>query len=219
MTKRSTFHLALLLFILFSSLKYFLPDTYKFVIQEDGIAECIQFVFFLISSVYFLKLFLITKDKDKLYALFYLLICLGLIFVSGEEISWGQRILNIKTPKSIKNINYQNEINLHNTGFFHLLNHFIYIIIGLTGGLLWLLPKKIINSSKLLKIFTPHWSLTFYFLLTALLYIHLWIQDLQKINAFYSWKDQEIVETILALAIFLYSKRLYRLETTKTTVE
>lgn len=38
----------------------------------------------------------------------------GLVFLAGEEISWGQRILGIETPEALKQSNVQGEINLHN---------------------------------------------------------------------------------------------------------
>jgi hypothetical protein len=40
------------------------------------------------------------------------------LFGAGEEISWGQRILNIETPDIIKKQNAQKEITLHNLNLF-----------------------------------------------------------------------------------------------------
>jgi hypothetical protein len=46
---------------------------------------------------------------------------LGLVFMLGclEEISWGQRIIGFQTPEEIRDINAQNEFNLHNLQVFH----------------------------------------------------------------------------------------------------
>ena len=38
----------------------------------------------------------------------------GTFFIMAEEISWGQRIFGIETPDSLKELNYQGEISLHN---------------------------------------------------------------------------------------------------------
>ncbi|MFN3208208.1 MAG: hypothetical protein ACE369_04260 [Roseovarius sp.] len=46
-------------------------------------------------------------------------ICLSIyalifVFGTGEEISWGQRILGLETPEALREINFQEEITLHN---------------------------------------------------------------------------------------------------------
>ncbi len=40
----------------------------------------------------------------------------------GEEISWGQRILEFDTPEALQSVNVQNEVNLHNS-FGYLADH------------------------------------------------------------------------------------------------
>ena len=44
----------------------------------------------------------------------YLLLALGTFFVAMEEISWGQRLLHLRTPELLRSINLQNEITIHN---------------------------------------------------------------------------------------------------------
>ena len=39
--------------------------------------------------------------------------------LAGEEISWGQRILGIATPESLKAVNVQEEFNFHNIDGIH----------------------------------------------------------------------------------------------------
>jgi hypothetical protein len=40
----------------------------------------------------------------------------------GEEISWGQRIFNFKTPELFREINVQHEFNIHNIEMFNYRN-------------------------------------------------------------------------------------------------
>lgn len=47
------------------------------------------------------------------------MLALVFVFGFGEEISWGQRILGFETPELIKEINIQEEFNLHNLAIFH----------------------------------------------------------------------------------------------------
>ena len=39
---------------------------------------------------------------------------LAFVFAAGEEISWGQRIFGFETPDYLRDINFQNEFNVHN---------------------------------------------------------------------------------------------------------
>jgi len=58
----------------------------------------------------------IYKTKKNI---FYLLLVILFFVGFGEEISWGQRILNFETPEALKQVNLQNETNIHNIVIFH----------------------------------------------------------------------------------------------------
>jgi hypothetical protein len=85
-----------------------------FLTREDGIIEYAAALFWLFGII--LSIVLIKRNSNrKLLVFVLLLVC----FVSlGEEISWGQRILNIETPESIAAANKQSELNFHNLYFF-----------------------------------------------------------------------------------------------------
>ncbi len=82
---------------------------------EDGLIESSGAFFFLLASLVFLYSYRKTQPRN----LFLLGMALVLFLGFGEEISWGQRIFNIETPESVKEINIQEEINLHNLEIFH----------------------------------------------------------------------------------------------------
>ncbi len=44
----------------------------------------------------------------------YILGGIALVFIAGEEISWGQRIFEFTTPEFLRDLNRQNEFNVHN---------------------------------------------------------------------------------------------------------
>lgn len=46
--------------------------------------------------------------------IFFLLLALLFLFSAGEEISWGQRLLGLRTPGWLASVNNQGETNLHN---------------------------------------------------------------------------------------------------------
>lgn len=54
----------------------------------------------------------------------YLLAILCLL-AAGEEISWGQRLLGLETPETLKSLNYQQELNVHNLIKAELFNGFV----------------------------------------------------------------------------------------------
>ena len=77
-------------------------------------------------------------------------------FAFGEELSWGQRIFNLKAPEMVDQINYQHEINFHNLKIFSefgLLNaNHIATLLGVTYCLIIpLLYNKWPFATRMLK--------------------------------------------------------------------
>jgi len=97
---------------------------------EDGLIEYISVLFWLIGFLICLRYLFRKKKKYRLITTVFCLICL---FALGEEISWGQRILDIKTPEYIEKHSRQREINFHN----------LYI---LSGGSTW---KRFFETGEL----------------------------------------------------------------------
>jgi len=125
-TEKDKYYFLLLLFMVVSqtlpALIYFINDRQMpaYILIEDGIYESIAAIFCLLASIIYLYCF-VKYPKQINYFLFSsrrnitaLVFSLLLFLVFAEEISWGQRILNIKTPEMISGINFQKEINLHN---------------------------------------------------------------------------------------------------------
>jgi hypothetical protein len=92
---------------------------------EDGVFETVTALAFLASSLTLVLLFIKYPQGNDLSFmrtkrnLFILLLALFFFVGFGEEISWGQRILHVHTPESLKESNMQGEINLHNLAIFH----------------------------------------------------------------------------------------------------
>ena len=91
--------------------------------NEDGIVENASAIFLLLSSIFFALSYVLSKSQQlhgyqRMRNLVFLLLAILFFVAMGEEISWGQRIFNIETPDSLKEINYQEEINLHNLNIF-----------------------------------------------------------------------------------------------------
>ncbi len=82
---------------------------------EDGPAEWATVFGLLMCSVLcFFRAFRLYKDRSKLF-LAVLLFC-GAVFLfgAGEEISWGQRLFDVKSGDFFAKHNVQGETNIHN---------------------------------------------------------------------------------------------------------
>jgi hypothetical protein len=59
---------------------------------------------------------MLWRRGHRWLAALYVVAALGAVFVAGEEISWGQRILGFVTPGELEDVNRQGETNVHNIG-------------------------------------------------------------------------------------------------------
>lgn len=83
---------------------------------EDNLFEWLTAICFFVTSILFLILFI--KNRKSIILLFVIIFFVG----GGEEISWGQRIFNFKTPQYMEKINVQKEFSLHNIELLNARN-------------------------------------------------------------------------------------------------
>ena len=162
---------------------------------EDGPLEWLQFLEYLISSIFGILIYFKSKNKNTVNSFIWLILSAYCFIVAAEEISWGERItgfsLNFLTEISI-----QSETNLHNLPFFH--NFFldpilitICILFGWIGWRKW----PYLNS-------IPNKKLSLFFLITALYIFYYeisWASTVEHIR-----NDLEIYEFLLSTGIFLH---------------
>lgn len=92
-------------------------SVYRALADEDGLLEWIQFAVLLTTIVLAATLAVTLWQRGhRLLALLYVVATVGAIFVAGEEVSWGQRILGFVTPSELEDVNRQGETNVHNIG-------------------------------------------------------------------------------------------------------
>lgn len=90
------------------------PATFSELGREDGPAENVTAVVFLVAAVATAVATVRTRRRGAPGVVLLAIVTLGL-FVSGmEEISWGQRIVGFTGPETLTGANLQQEANLHN---------------------------------------------------------------------------------------------------------
>jgi hypothetical protein len=87
------------------------PVLYTFLLADDYWVEYATFVIFMAASMILVLPMIRNSQFRTLGSITLALVCFT---IAMEEISWGQRILNIDTPDFMKDLNRQGEINIHN---------------------------------------------------------------------------------------------------------
>lgn len=126
-----------LLFILGQiGIELFVPDArLPSLHSEGGPHETLQSIVLLIAFLIALcALWRIDWATQKPQGLWFALAAVCIFYVSGEEISWGQHIVNWDTPSYWANFNDQNETNLHNTSAWLDQKPRLILFIGIVAG-------------------------------------------------------------------------------------
>jgi len=98
--------------VFFGVLYVVVRSAYYWLLREDHVIEWTQF-FLLVVAVAFSVLGAIAalRRGDRLTGAFLVVVAIGTLFLAGEEISWGQRILGLAAEVGG---NRQGELNIHN---------------------------------------------------------------------------------------------------------
>lgn len=187
--------------------------TYGYLIQEDGVLETIQLLFFVLTTCMAILVTRLLVSRKRVFAAFlWVLFACACFFISMEEISWGQRFLSTATTVD-KSINLQGETNLHNHKHLQIWFALAYLLIGLVGSigirvfkrLSWLLPTQ-----TLLWYFLPVFIFNLHMLIGAGLASDFGISWLMPARDLLDprqllYKDQEVIELLLALGFYLHA--------------
>lgn len=99
---------------------YAYEDRFLRLTREDGIIENTQTLLFAVGAVLaWLIACRVAQDGSQPGPiLLYCAIGAALFWITGEEISWGQRLLGLPTPPWFAARNTQGEMNIHNLPWF-----------------------------------------------------------------------------------------------------
>ncbi len=117
-------------------------DYFLRLVSEDHLIEYLQFFAVFASGILAWVTSWKVYPKNKFWGICFLLFGAGLLFVAGDEISWGQRLFGLTTPESLSQINAQNEITAHNIKAISPYIWWGYMSVGIVGSLGWMLSAK-----------------------------------------------------------------------------
>lgn len=173
-------------------------DVFMRMVKEDSLVENSQFLVLIAAGVFAFFKSLKLIGISKIIAGLYLIASLGLFFVAGDEISWGQRIFDISTPANFLESNAQGETNIHNLSAINNLNGIFYILIGFYGAFSWLITRNM-SDKKFLTYFSPPWYLSSFFFAG---FIYNFVAVILMFGSFGEWS--EVAELMLYSGTLLF---------------
>jgi len=183
-------------------------EAYKWFIGEDRFAENIQVILWIISFVFSFNVARSQVRKgDYLFGALYVLLCGGIFFIIGEELSWGQRILGWTTPESLKMMNKQNETNIHNIYEIGETIKWIHLMVGAYGTFapfIVLGVKSLQRYQKEVSLLVPHLTLLPYFFIPFVWRVYRnFFEDPQRYR-FVIQEYSEVIELVIASAFMFF---------------
>lgn len=125
-------------------------SLYAALVAEDGPVETLTAIICFLGFYLSLKIFLLRNKLFSRSDFLLLLIGFLFLFVGGEEISWGQRILGLRPVFTGSEFNVQREFNIHNIGNLDFLIYFGgFLFIVVFTGILPLLSYFLEKVKKL----------------------------------------------------------------------
>jgi hypothetical protein len=179
---------------------------------EDAGIEYGTAVFLLISSIvlarYAVRLLRAGRTTSAAFLSLYALVFL---FGAGEEVSWTQRIFGFETPESLKDMNVQGELTLHNLAWGD--THIAHTIFG-TGlatvillyiCVLPLLYPRVGWIARLTDALMVPVPSVRHAVTTLVATIVIGSVDLSR-----QWEVYEFIFSLMALSVFLYPANAHR---------
>ena len=191
------------------------PELYIALTEEGKNLEFLTAIFYLLGGISLLYVAAKQRKVHLLSSIFILLLGLFFIFIGGEEESWGQWMFNYDVSESVKQINTQDEINIHNLNIFKgaLNPHFVLnLFIFLFGVVLPILAASIAYVRELINDFQfPIVSvpLSAWFLI-SLLYEKIAAIVFTTDSTVELWRHIEIMEFLFSVGILAFSISLIK---------
>lgn len=184
-------------------------ELYISLAKEGANTELLTGVFYFIAGVLFLiRSYKQYKSNNSLKcSAFLLLFGVFFIFIAGEEESWGQWLFCYEPPETIRDVNLQREINIHNLAFLQkypnifdphrILNLFV-LAVGIITPILYKHFRPIRKWMN--RICFPVCPLS-----CLTLFVLAMVYEKASMAVFDHWANAEIKEFLFSIGFLLYS--------------
>lgn len=185
----------------------FPAEAVKAFHSENGLHEWLQFGFMLGVFVLAIRtLKSMNRKKNPWLTAWITAAAIGSAYVAIEEISWGQWIFQWSTPENLKDLNYQNETNLHNTSKWLNQKPRLLLEIGIIVGGILIPALRTLKPQWLPKrfeiIYPPNFLIVIAVIYTTAKFSHKFSRMLFDEKIFQ--RASEIEELYLYFFVFLY---------------
>ena len=188
----------------FVALKTYDFSLYSALVDEDGLVEWAQAIFYLMAAG--IGIAVVRHPalrKKRLTRILWAIFCVGCTFGFLEEISWGERIFpNLSVGQefdALRELNLQRETNVHNLAALQYYFGRVMILMCLVGALGWLFFKH--------SLIVPSWFLSMNFMLPALAYYFVLFED--GVASSRILVSQEVFELLFALGLLMHAGVTY----------
>jgi hypothetical protein len=180
-------------------------DIYRFLLSEDGPVEWLTFVGFIVAALIGTRIFFLCLKTNHIWlAGIYAIFAVAMLFCAGEEISWGQRILDFEIPESLRNLNPTNDLVFHNLGGTFGVFNLAIIVVEFIGVMAFLINRKLRLEKRLTHanylLIPPFFLASSFFI--ALVYnpirLILWPEPTFTVSRFSEWTELCLVFGICA---------------------
>ena len=180
--------------------------VFRFLMREDSVFEWTQVVLMALAMVFAAKVALELHRAGKLpVAALWIVFAAGCFVIAGEEIAWGQRLLDLTPPEALNRVNHQQELTGHNIRGVQDIINLIFVCAGIYGTAVaaWFRLRPPRRPSPMAQLLTPPLFLGSLFLIVAgykaarLLFFH----EARYLVVKYG----EFVELCLAVAFFAFA--------------
>jgi hypothetical protein len=117
---------------------------FSFLVAEDSALEWAQAATFTVAGLLAgAAAYGYVRTGERVPAVLFALVAVGSLFIAGEEISWGQRIVGFDPPERLEDVNIQEEATIHNIAPVRVAFKLAAIGIGVLGALgPWVLHRR-----------------------------------------------------------------------------
>ena len=172
-------------------------------LEENRPIELLTFFFAMVGGIQGLILaWRLRQHREGIALGFYLVFAIGLLFIGAEEVAWGQWFIGFETPSTIKDVNTQGELTLHNLEIWNDRLEIFPLVFGIAG----LIGVGMHSIRSFRKISAPYALLSWFVIISVVSAIDLF-QDFiviqEQFDYLINYLD-EVIEMLVAIAGFLY---------------